>query len=105
MGMGVDPGSGRPFVAAGLAAYADFFPLFEVPFRSGGPWGASDDEARANVVVISAKLADRLSPGADAVGKTLNLEGREYRVVGVLKPWSLVPKFYDPRRRRRCVRQ
>jgi len=95
LGMDVDPGSGRPFVAAGQAAYADFFPLFEVPFASGGPWGAADDEGRANVVVLSAKLAERLFPHADAVGKTVNLEGREYRVVGVLKPRSLVPRFYD----------
>jgi putative ABC transport system permease protein len=95
LGMDVDPGSGRPFVAAGQAAYADFFPLFEVPFASGGPWGAADDEGRANVVVLSAKLAERLFPHADAVGKTVNLEGRECRVVGVLKPWSLVPRFYD----------
>jgi putative ABC transport system permease protein len=95
MGLDVDPGSGRPFLAAGLAAYADFFPLFEVPFASGGPWSAADDEDRATVVVLGAKLADRLFPHADAVGKTVNLEGREYRIVGVLKPWSPVPKFYD----------
>ena len=95
LGMDVDPGSGRPFVAAGRTAYADFFALFEVPFASGGPWGAADDEARANVVVLSAKLTERLFPHADAVGRTVNLEGREYRVVGVLKPWSPVPKFYD----------
>jgi hypothetical protein len=44
MGLDLDAGSGRPFAAAGLAAYADFFPLFEVPFASGGPWSAADDE-------------------------------------------------------------
>lgn len=95
MGLDLDAGSGRPFGAAGLAAYADFFPLFEVPFASGGPWSASDDESRANVVVLSAKLAERVFPHADAVGKTVNLEGHEYRVVGVMKPWSPVPRFYD----------
>jgi putative ABC transport system permease protein len=95
MGLDVDVGSGRPFLAAGLAAYADFFPLFEVPFASGGPWSAADDEGRANVVVLSAKLAEHVFPHADAVGKTVNLEGHEYRIVGVLKPWSPVPKFYD----------
>jgi len=94
-GMDVDPGAGRPLFAAGLAAYADFFSLFDVPFARGGPWGAAEDEARANVVVLSAKLAARVFPHASGVGETLNLEGREYRVVGVLKPWSPVPKFYD----------
>ncbi len=95
MGMDVDPGSGRPFVAAGLAAYADFFSLFEVPFASGGPWSAADDEGRANVVVLSSKLAESLFPRSDAVDKNVKLEGRDYRVVGVLKPWSPVPRFYD----------
>jgi putative ABC transport system permease protein len=95
MGLDVDPGSGRPFLAAGLAAYADFFPLFEVPFASGGPWSAADDEGRANVVVLSAKFAERVFPNANAVGNTVNLAGHEYRVVGVMKPWSLVPRIYD----------
>ncbi|HTC50530.1 MAG TPA: ABC transporter permease [Steroidobacteraceae bacterium] len=95
MGMDIDPGSGRPFLAAGLAAYADFFALFEVPFASGGPWSAAEDQARANVVVLSAKLADRVFPHTDAVGRSVNLEGHEYRVVGVMRPWSPLPKFYD----------
>ena len=95
MGIDVDQGTGRPFLAAGRATYADFFALFEAPFASGGPWGTAEDEGRANVVVLSTQLAERLFPRADAVGKTVNLEGRGYRVVGVLKPWSLVPRFYD----------
>lgn len=95
LGMDVDPGSGRPFTASGRAAYADFFTLFEVPFRAGAPWSAKDDEDRADVVVLGAELADRVFPGANPVGRTLNLDGREYRVVGVLQPWNPVPKFYD----------
>jgi putative ABC transport system permease protein len=95
LGMDVDPGSGRPFTASGRAAYADFFALFEVPLRAGVPWSAKDDEDRANVVVLGAKLADRVFPGSNPVDRTLNLDGREYRVVGVLQPWNPVPKFYD----------
>jgi putative ABC transport system permease protein len=95
IGMDVDPGSGRPFQATGRAAYADFFTMFEVPFRAGAPWSARDDEGRANVVVLGAKLADRVFPGSNPLGRTLNLDGREYRVVGVLQPWNPVPKFYD----------
>jgi putative ABC transport system permease protein len=95
LGMNVDPGSGRPFQATGRATYADFFTLFEVPFRAGAPWSAADDEGRANVVVLGAKLAERVFPGANSVGRTVNLDGREYRVVGVLQRWNPVPKFYD----------
>jgi putative ABC transport system permease protein len=94
-GLDVDTGTGRPFAAAGLAAYADFFPLFAVPFASGGPWSAADDASQANVVVLSAKFAERLFPHADAVGKTVSIAGHEYLIVGVMKPWSPVPRFYD----------
>jgi putative ABC transport system permease protein len=87
--------SAKPFQASGRAAYNDFFSMFEVPFRSGGPWGAVDDEHGANVVVLSGRLADRVFPGTDAVGKTISLDGRDYRVVGVLKPWSPLPHYYD----------
>jgi putative ABC transport system permease protein len=95
IGMDVDPGSGRPFQATGRATYADFFTMFEVPFRAGAPWSARDDEGRANVVVLGAKLAERVFPSSNPLGRTVNLDGREYRVVGVLQPWNPVPKFYD----------
>jgi putative ABC transport system permease protein len=87
--------SAKPFQATGRAAYTDFFSMFEVPFRSGGPWGAADDEYRTSVVVLSSRLADRVFPGVDAVGKTISLDAREYRVVGVLKPWRPLPRYFD----------
>jgi putative ABC transport system permease protein len=102
LGMDVSPESvagtvtpAKPFQATGRAAYTDFFSMFEVPFRSGGPWGAADDEQRANVVVLSARLADRIFPGVDPVGKTISLDAREYRVVGVLKAWNPLPRYFD----------
>jgi putative ABC transport system permease protein len=85
----------QPFQAEGRATGADFFPMFEAPFRYGGGWGAAEDEARANVVVISAKLNDKLFGGANSVGKSINLDNRDYRIVGVLRPWHLVPRAYD----------
>ncbi|MGH8260980.1 MAG: ABC transporter permease, partial [Steroidobacteraceae bacterium] len=93
--MDVDPGAGRPFEASGRAAYRDFFSLFEVPFASGAPWSAADDGGGANVVVLGAKLAGRLFPAGDPVGRTVNLDGRAYRVVGALQPWNPLPRFYD----------
>ena len=93
--MDVDPGSGRPFQAIGRATYTDFFSLFEVPLASGAPWSSADDDAHANVVVLSASLAGRVFPNAPPVGRTITLDGRDYRVVGVLKPWAPIPRFYD----------
>jgi putative ABC transport system permease protein len=86
---------GVPFPVNGRAAYTDFFHMFEVPFRSGSPWSQADDAGRTNVVVLSSNLADRLFPHADAVGKTVNLSDREYRVVGVINAWNPVPRYYD----------
>jgi putative ABC transport system permease protein len=81
--------------AHGRATSADFFPMFEAPFRSGAPWDAQQEDGRENVVVLSSKLADRLFPHLEAVGRTVTLTGRDYRVVGVIRPWTLTPRFYD----------
>jgi putative ABC transport system permease protein len=86
---------GVPFPVGGRAAYTDFFRMFEVPFRAGGPWRAADDQDGANVVVLSASLADRLFPDISAVGKTISLSDHDYRVVGVIDAWSPVPRYYD----------
>lgn len=85
----------RPFQVQGRAAYADFFAMFDVPFRYGGAWTAADDAGHADVVVISHELNDKAFGGANSVGKTLNLDDHEYRVVGVMERWQPVPKFYD----------
>jgi putative ABC transport system permease protein len=85
----------RPFQVQARAAYADFFPMFDVPFRFGGPWSRADDDGHADVVVLGRELNDKVFGGANSVGKTLNLDGHEYRVVGVLDRWEPTPKFYD----------
>jgi putative ABC transport system permease protein len=84
-----------PFQATTRATYTDFFQMFQVPFLYGAPWSASDDADRASVAVITRDLNDRLFGGANSVGRTLNLDNREYRVVGVLDRWQPLPKFYD----------
>jgi putative ABC transport system permease protein len=85
----------RPFQVIIRAAYTDFFPMFDVPFQFGHPWSAADDEGHADVVVISKELNEKTFGGANSVGKTLNIDGRDYRVVGVLSRWQPTPKFYD----------
>jgi len=84
-----------PIAAKGLATYTDFFRMFDVPFRSGRPWSSAEDESRADVVVVSAKFADRLFPGANAVGQELIIDRQPWRIIGVLKPWDPRPHFYD----------
>jgi putative ABC transport system permease protein len=91
----VSPVGARAFHADGRATSPDFFTMFDVPFRSGGVWDRDADEKRENVVVLSAKLADRLFPDTDPLGKVINLSDRDYRIVGVVQTWAPMPRFYD----------
>lgn len=88
------PGS-LPFTATARAVYTDFFSMFDVPFAVGAPWDSREDESHADVVVLGASAAARLFPAGDAVGSSLLLAGREYRVIGVLQPWLFQPRIYD----------
>ncbi len=85
----------HPLNVSGHAVYGEFFPMLDVPFRYGGGWSAGDDESHAQVVVISSKLNQKLFGGASSVGRSVNIEGRDYRVVGVLGDWNPQPRFYD----------
>lgn len=85
----------RPFKVQGRAVYADFFAMFDVPFQYGAPWSAADDEGRGDVIVIDSNLDDKLFGGANSVGKTINLDDHDYRIVGVLGRWSPQPRVYD----------
>ncbi len=91
----VKPPQAEPFPAVGRATDGDFFSMFEVPFRSGAAWGQAADTARDTVVVLSTRLAERLFPGADAVGKTVSLGKQDYLITGVIGPWNPTPRFYD----------
>jgi len=85
----------HPINVGGHAVFGEFFPMVDAPFRYGSGWSAEDDERRAQVVVISGKLNEKVFGGANSVGRTLDVEGRPYRVVGVLEPWNPQPRFYD----------
>lgn len=85
----------EPFFAGARYTSADFFPMFDVPFKYGGPWHAAEDDAKARVAVISSELNDKLFPGQSGVGKTLRLGENSFRVVGVLDHFRPAPRFYD----------
>ncbi|MGH8396903.1 MAG: ABC transporter permease [Gammaproteobacteria bacterium] len=85
----------HPINTAGHAVFSEFFPMVDMPFKFGSGWSTADDTSRANVVVISGKLNRQVFGGANSVGKTLNIEGRDYRVVGVTRDWNPQPRFYD----------
>jgi putative ABC transport system permease protein len=88
-------GDANPFTATARVTGRDFFAMFDAPFAAGGAWTVADDQNRAAVAVIGARVAKRLFPAGDAVGRSLPLGDRSYRIVGVLKPWRFQPRVYD----------
>lgn len=91
----VEPDGQSAFFSSARYTSADFFAMFEAPFLFGTGWTAADDTAQARVVVLSSDNNERLFGGGDSRGKTVILRGKEFRVLGVLKPWRPVPHFYD----------
>ncbi|SFK52417.1 ABC transporter permease [Rhodanobacter glycinis] len=90
------PDSSLPLMMLGMTSTtADFFPMFGVPFEYGSAWTPADDAGHARVAVISSNLNARLFGGKDSVGKTLRLKDSDVRIVGVLKPWRPIPRFYS----------
>jgi len=86
----------RPFRASTRLCFADFFPMFDVPFQYGSGWDRLADEGPEAVVVLDGETNDRLFGGENSVGRTLRIEEREFTVVGVLAHWQPMPKYYDP---------
>lgn len=84
-----------PFQQEVRATSADFFAMFDVPFRYGSGWDASADRGEERVTVLSAAMNEQLFGGVDSTGETLMMNDEPFRVVGVLDDWHPVPTFYD----------
>jgi putative ABC transport system permease protein len=85
----------QPYFANGLAVHADFFAMFDLPIAAGGPWSADDDARAAAVTVIDQRTADRVFGEASPIGRTLQLEGKPYTVVGVMPArWEPMPRVH-----------
>ena len=90
-----DPKVGRPFRETIRLCFADFFPMFDVPFRYGAGWDRKADAGPEPVVVLSSEMNEKLFGGANSVGKTVRISNRDFRVTGVLADWKPNVKFYD----------
>ena len=84
-----------PFQEEVRATTADFFAMFDVPFRYGSGWDAAADLAEERVAVLSSAMNDRLFGGEDSTGRMLMMNNEPYRIAGVLDEWRPTPKFYD----------
>lgn len=85
----------RPFRELVRLTWGDFFPMFDVPFRYGGPWDDAADARPEAVTVISSEMNQKLFGGEDSVGRTIRLADREFTVVGVLDEWRPAIRVYD----------
>lgn len=90
-----DSRSVRPFQPNVRLVSSDFFDMFRMPFQYGGPWTKSADEKPGQVVVIDDATNRKLFGGIDSVGRTLRMEERDYRIVGVLAPWRPAMRVFD----------
>jgi putative ABC transport system permease protein len=67
-----------------------FWEVYRFDFLEGGPY-TDEDDARGNfVAVINETTRRRFFDGAPALGRTMSFEGREYRVVGVVRDVSML---------------
>lgn len=85
----------KPFRELGRASYADFFSMFEPPFKYGQAWSKVEDNEHARVIVLNKETNDKLFGGENSVGKSVRLDGNDYKVVGVLDRWPLRFTYYD----------
>lgn len=85
----------RPFTVDTRDTYADFFPMFELPFKYGSGWDKSADENIERVVVLSKETNEKLFGGENPVGRSVRMDAMDFKVVGVLDRYIPVPKFYD----------
>lgn len=84
-----------PLMLTLMSTTADFFPMFNVPFKYGGGWSDKEDAKHARVAVISSDLNNRLFGGRNSVGENLRVRDASVRIVGVLQPWHPSPRFYS----------
>lgn len=84
-----------PIMLDGYAVYSAFFAMLDVPFQYGHGWSAQDDANGLPVAVISDQLNRQVFGGGNNVGKTVNIDNHDYRIVGVMRDWNPQPRFFD----------
>lgn len=76
---------------------AEFWRILSFSFVEGGPFTEDDVASGRYVAVINEATRDRFFPGRPALGRTLELDGDRFRVVGVVRdvPFLRVVPFAD----------
>jgi putative ABC transport system permease protein len=78
-------GAGDPERAPAKMISADLLPLLGVSIEHGRGFGEADDRPGAEgVALLSAGFAERKFPGAQALGRTLDIDNQPYTIVGIM---------------------
>ena len=88
-------GGQRPFYARARVTTAGLFPMFEAPFLFGSGWDKEADDNFSQVAVLNKDTNEKMFGGQDSVGKSIQVDGKPYKVVGVLNDWNITPRLYD----------
>jgi len=79
----------------GLMAEGPLLQMLGVSLRHGRSWTAADQAARVPVVIIDSDLAVKMFGKENAVGQSVSMGTREFRVIGVSAPWKPRTQFLD----------
>jgi putative ABC transport system permease protein len=69
---------------------AEFWQVLAFEFLEGGPYTADDVTRGNHVAVINASTRDRFFGGAPALGRSLEIDGQTFTVVGVVSDVSIL---------------
>ena len=81
--------------AYGLMAYGPALQTLGVPLRYGRPWTEAEQASAAPVVLIDTEVAQKLFGTENAVGHSVTLGQRSFRVIGVTAPWNPRVRMFD----------
>jgi putative ABC transport system permease protein len=70
---------------------ADFFKVFTIPLKEGNPDTALQEP---NTVVITETMAQKYFKGKEALNRTLNIDGEDFRVSGVMTEFPKNSHFH-----------
>ena len=68
---------------------ADYWQILDFRFIEGRPFSAQEDDAGSRVAVITDRLREKLFGDAKAAGKTIDIDGNLFTVIGVVPHVSL----------------
>ncbi len=85
----------KPVMETVRITNGSFFKMWEMEFIAGSVWSDQVDKEGGFDLVIAESLATQLFGNKDAMNQIINLDGKPYRVVGIVKDYHPMPKLYD----------